>query len=106
MGGIIIQKGFLKLCDELRKARQLLVINLTPNNAITPPYRPLRQSWTEATSVVLQPLKHLLKRCALRSLDRGILVVPDNGKSFVDKSVPVSALYVQEPKNLPCGTPG
>lgn len=36
--------------------------------------------------MILQPLQHLLKRCALCSLDSRILVVPDNRESFVQKS--------------------
>lgn len=54
----------------------------------------------EATLVILQPLQHLLKRCALRSLDRGILVVSDNSKSFVDKSANRLALYFRETERL------
>lgn len=56
--------------------------------------------------MILQPLQHLLKRSALRSLDRSILVVPDNSKSFVDKLAHMPAVYFQNPKDLPCGTPG
>lgn len=57
----------------------------------------LKQSMTEATSMVLQPLQHLLISCALRGLDRGIIVVPYNSEPFVDKSAHMFALYVQKP---------
>ena len=37
---IFTRKGFLKLCDELRKDKQFFVVNQTPDNAGTPPCRP------------------------------------------------------------------